>query len=528
MTKIKSIKTISALFLAVGLLFVSGVSDAEASQSPSVTTHSATQIEKSSATLNGYFDPHSNYSYGWFEWGTSSSLGNTTSKIGSSSSKQFDRTITGLNSNTTYYYRAVAENDYGREYGQVRSFTTGKDSTPQGQSPSVTTHSATQIEKSSATLNGYFDPHSNYSYGWFEWGTSSSLGNTTSKIGSSSSKQFDRTITGLNSNTTYYYRAVAENDYGREYGQVRSFTTGKSTNVYGDVYCDFITNDSIVLKYDFSNGENVSLFRDSTKLNTWSWSSAAGSFTDSGLSANTSYRYYLRNGTSSNSTVIDSVVCRTNALYVGTEDISVRNLVRDYDNVSWSDSVTISPGSKVSIRIEVRSIGSENLNNVIVRNILPDRIDYLGNLMVDGVTVSGDIVSGLNIGKISAGDMKVVTFDAVAKEDSSFGIGSTNLINSAFASAGGKNVNDTSKIFVVKGIVAGAATSIKTGITNNRLIDFILLPLFATLIIFLLFRGQFEAFSSWIDERKEIANERKAKKKLEEIRELAILREKLN
>ncbi len=396
------------------------------------------------------------------------------------------------------------------------------------QSPSVTTHSATEIGSSSAKLNGYFDPHGTYAYGWFEWGTSSSLGNSTATTGSSASRQFDRNLSGLSANTTYYFRAVAENAHGKEYGQVRSFTTGSGSTVSGELYCDITSLNSIVIGYNFSGGSNVSLFRENTRINGWSWSSASGKMTDSGLAENTSYRYYLRNGTSSSSPLIDSVLCKTDAKSDQFEDISIKNLVKRVNDNTWMESVTVAPGSIVEFRIEVRSTGSSSTNNVVVRNILPDRIEYYGNLRLDGSPVSGNVETGLNIGNIAAGSTKVVTFEGRVLPEDSFGIGSTNLINSAFASGGGKNVNDTAGIFVVRGVVAGAATNIKTGITDNKFIDFILLPLLFTAMIFLLFKRHFSGLAEWMESKKDIAIERKAEKKLDEIRELAKLKERLN
>ncbi len=397
------------------------------------------------------------------------------------------------------------------------------------QSPSVTTHSATEIGTSSAKLNGYFDPHGSYTTGWFQWGTTASLGNSTATIGGSTSRQFDRTIPGLSSDTTYYFRAVAENSHGREYGQIRSFTTGApSAVISGELYCDITTVDSVVIGYNFSGGSNVSLFRENTRINGWSWSSASGKITDTGLAENTSYRYYLRNGTSSSSPLIDSVLCRTDAKEDRFEDISIRNLVRGVNDDSWRESVTVAPGSIVEFRIETRSTGSASLNNVVVRNVLPDRIEYHGNLRLDGSPVSGNVETGLNIGSIAAGGMRIITFEARVLPEDSFGIGSTNMLNSAFASAGGKNVNDTASVFVVRGIVAGAATNIKTGITDNKLIDFILLPLLLTAIVFFLFRKHFSGLAEWLEGKKDVAIERKAERRLDEIRELAKLKERLN
>ena len=79
----------------------------------------------------------------------------------------------------------------------------------------------------------------------------------------------------------------------------------------GTLGCSSSTSTSITLSYSFSNGTNVSLFRESTLLNTFSGTSGSGNYTDSGLSASTSYNYYLRNGTSTSSTLLASATCTT-------------------------------------------------------------------------------------------------------------------------------------------------------------------------------------------------------------------------
>jgi len=142
--------------------------------------------------------------------------------------------------------------------------------------------------------------------------------------------------------------------------------------------------------------------------------------------------------------------------------------------------------------------------------------------------VSGNLGAGLNIGTIPAGSIKTVTFKARVLSENLFGIGSTNLVNSAFVASGGKNVNDTAGVFVVRGIVAGVATNIKTGITDNNFIDFFLLPLLLTIMIFFLFGKHFSGLAEWMDGKKNMAMEKRAKRRLGQIRELAILKEKLN
>ena len=51
------------------------------------------------------------------------------------------------------------------------------------------------------------------------------------------------------------------------------------------------------------------------------------------------------------------------------------------------------------------------VNNVNVSANIPSEVASLGNLQVDGVQVSGDIVSGINIGNLAPGTAKSITFE---------------------------------------------------------------------------------------------------------------------
>ncbi len=93
----------------------------------SVTTMSATGVFSTSAKLNAVFSNSGGYSStGYFEWGTTSSLGNTTENIvlGTATSNNFWTTLVGLQGSRTYYYRAVATNSQGTFRGDILNFTT--------------------------------------------------------------------------------------------------------------------------------------------------------------------------------------------------------------------------------------------------------------------------------------------------------------------------------------------------------------------------------------------------------------------
>ncbi|MFA6077988.1 MAG: hypothetical protein WC724_03140 [Candidatus Paceibacterota bacterium] len=211
-------------------------------QTPFVMTYSTVQTGDTFAILQGFVDPNGNTNTTrWFEWGTNSSyFNNTTLKLNQTSSGTFTQTVNGLSSNTTYYYRAVAQNSNGTVYGTVMSFATNSNNLYNstynyagGSQPTAVTTLATSIGQTTARVNGLvFINGGVNTTGWFEWGTTSSLGNTTQSknIGSAVTLAFSEDLTGLVNGRTYYYRAVVQNQYGTDKGDIMSFTTGGSSN----------------------------------------------------------------------------------------------------------------------------------------------------------------------------------------------------------------------------------------------------------------------------------------------------------
>ena len=199
---------------------------------PTVTTGTYQTISSSSVQLFGTINPNGAATTGWFEWGTTSSYGNTTNteSLGSGTSVvQMLHTISGLSASTTYHFRAVGQNSAGTRYGEDMSFTTSATAVTK---PTVTTNAATSVASSSATLNGKVNPNGASTTGWFEWGTTSSYGNTTQTFsGGSGSSEVTMSwgISGLSPGTTYHYKAVAENSAGTSPGSDVSFTTSSCT-----------------------------------------------------------------------------------------------------------------------------------------------------------------------------------------------------------------------------------------------------------------------------------------------------------
>lgn len=147
------------------------------------------------------------------------------------SSVPFTANITGLTPQTPYYYCAIAENSNGKGYGSPVLFTTLVGI------PTVTTNAASSVAQTTATINATANPNGFASTGWFRYyttnpGTCSDTGGTrvptssgTSLGSGSSGVPYNRPLTGLSPDTTYYVCAFANNTHGTGAGSPVSFTT---------------------------------------------------------------------------------------------------------------------------------------------------------------------------------------------------------------------------------------------------------------------------------------------------------------
>jgi len=193
------------------------------------STNPATNVASFSATLNGSVDPHGLATTVYFQYGTTTSYGNTTAHQTQTGStyRNVTANISGLSANTTYHFRIVATNSVGTRYGADRTFTTLSLIGP----PVGITNPATLIASFSATLNSLVDPHGLTTTVYFQYGTTTSYGHTTaSQIKSGNAYQsVSANISGIAASTTYHFRIVATNSSGTVYGGDRTFTTLSAT-----------------------------------------------------------------------------------------------------------------------------------------------------------------------------------------------------------------------------------------------------------------------------------------------------------
>jgi hypothetical protein len=206
---------------------------------PDVVVAAAGSVKAGSVVLSGTVNPdEAGAATCEFAWGTSRSLGHTVacSEAISASEGKGDSPLerhvelTGLQPDTTYYFRLQATNANGTNSGkesQDQVFTTS--------GPGVREESASSVTSSSVTLNAELDPDGAPTSYYFQYGASASYGESVPlppgvQLGSGSGYVgVSVHLQGLGAGTVYHYRVVAVGESGGEVvtdeGSDQTFTT---------------------------------------------------------------------------------------------------------------------------------------------------------------------------------------------------------------------------------------------------------------------------------------------------------------
>ncbi len=144
---------------------------------------------------------------------------------------------------TTPNMKAWAGANTGKPISNIAENATTKDITfafmggsGGGTAPTTTTVATSSITTNSAKLNGSVNANNATTTVTFEWGTTTSLGNsiiaTPNSVTGTTNTNVTASLTGLSANNTYYFRVKAVNSNGTTYGSTMSFTTAaKPTSV---------------------------------------------------------------------------------------------------------------------------------------------------------------------------------------------------------------------------------------------------------------------------------------------------------
>jgi uncharacterized protein (TIGR02145 family) len=188
-------------------------------QYKTIITSTATNISTDGATLNGYVFANNLSTIVTFEYGTSTSYGQTVSALQSPldgrTSTNVSAILTGLTPGN-YHFRVKAVNSAGTSYGDDISF-----STAVGLFPTFTPIFVTNISATGATLNGTVTANTFPTTVTFEYGTTENYGNSViasqSPVSGNTSTIVSADMTGLTPGTSYYCRLKVENSLGYLY-----------------------------------------------------------------------------------------------------------------------------------------------------------------------------------------------------------------------------------------------------------------------------------------------------------------------
>jgi hypothetical protein len=198
---------------------------------PAISNGAATNIATTSADLVGtLISTGSSPTTVCACWATNDCTTDTASWLGNGgvtnlgprfAGETFTNTVSGLQSNTLYYFNLMASNTVGIAWGSSTGSPSFKTSGP----PTVNNAGgATLIGSSQATLNGNLT-NGTRAHVFCYWWTNGAPITNSYDYGTISEGPFSNTVTGLASSTFYSYRFYATNAYAESWAPIANFTT---------------------------------------------------------------------------------------------------------------------------------------------------------------------------------------------------------------------------------------------------------------------------------------------------------------
>lgn len=518
MIKIFQNKLITVLFGAfLSFSLFSGITCAEII---SVSTKSTSLNSANSVYLNGIVSltTSNDNIITWFEHGTNSELNGYestehTNISGTFSSQTFDYVLSGLSSDTTYYYRAVSQNTYGdREYfrGEIVRFNTSGvsaqnlndnnyDSYYNNYSPTAITNPASSISNNSASLNAEINPDNYSTSYYFEYGTTEY--NLTYRTIQKNVGAFDYRITvntyidNLTPNTYYYFRIITNNtNYGEglrfktlrnesivdKKQPVAITTTALSINQGSAILNGNITpnNDLTIAWFEWSEDHD---FRDNVRKNAdHEIGSQSGEvyFAYSLTNLTIDKTYYFRTvaknsyGTSYgdiHNFTTGIPVQNTDSTYtppVFTKPVSANGLLTVGAEFNKSKS---RPGKEVIYTVNYKNDTDSVLNNAVLKIKLPNEVEYKDSSFAN-VNLENNTTS-FNIGDIIANDSGSISIKFQITELAEVEVLKFNS-NITYLSDGNRGTeNLVSELEVTSSILMASAFDILGGIFDNPFIS---------------------------------------------------------
>jgi hypothetical protein len=219
----------TAIYALSGLA-ASAISLAQVADGPATSVQAAAAIIGGKVTVSGGETPQITLYYGTVDGGTNAPAWSNSISLGRQSGT-FSQKITGLITNTFYFFTTSAANSAGNAWAAPsHSFTTLA-------SPLaiVTNLAGAGVQADSATLHGRVlavgddTPSIVFFYGPADGGTNASAWSNSVPVGLETNA-YAQAISGLSSNTVYYFTASAVNSGGTSWATPSQFFTTRATN----------------------------------------------------------------------------------------------------------------------------------------------------------------------------------------------------------------------------------------------------------------------------------------------------------
>jgi hypothetical protein len=499
----------SFVFLSVAIFCLAFGTTVSAQFVPQVQTSAATNIQSNSANLNAditYLGSNGSVNV-YFQWGTTPAYGYQTPIMTQNYIGYSSQTISGLFPNTTYHFRAVAQNNSGTVYGQDMAFVAGQSNnnilTANAGSDLYLTSGQTAIMQGSGyDPNGYV-----LNYYWTCSGGTLSNYNVaqpvyTAPYNGQTTYTCTLTVTNTlgNSNTDSMIVYVNYNNNGSTYVQTTyaTYISSSQVNLNGSLSNTGLTTNSVYFQWGTTTN-----YGNQTPQQ---YIDYAGSFIQDIANLNSGTTYHFRAVAQGNyGTVYGQDMTFTTSGsgygYYGNGSLSVTKQAIDLSsgNLNWSSSVSANPSDIISFAVTLQSNG-QDIHNVVVRDILPANLIYKGNLTVNtNSNYGGDIFSGINIGTVYAGQTVVVSYQAQVAAAGNLSFGATTLTNDVTVTSNEAGTQTSSATVIVNKAVVYGASTISTGLTNNFLADSFFLPLLLILAgLWFYFSGRAYRFADWL------------------------------
>jgi Zn-dependent metalloprotease len=176
---------------------------------PIVTSLNIYDVTATTAKITGSMFPRGNSVTYRFEYGTTSALGTTSPTY--TYNGTIEGMLTGLQSQTKYFFRVAATNENGTTYYNVNPFTT------LSLAPLVEIKNTVDVTETTAVVYGKINPNSLPTSFHFEYGLTPALGQSTISYplsdGATEYIDMSAEIAELLPRKTYYYKLVATNGF---------------------------------------------------------------------------------------------------------------------------------------------------------------------------------------------------------------------------------------------------------------------------------------------------------------------------